>query len=292
MISGPLVSIGLPVFNGDKHVGMAIDAIRSQTFQDFELIISDNASTDGTGAICSRYAARDARIRYIRQPENCGAVANFEFVLREAAAPLFVWFAADDACEADWLALLVECHQNDPEVALAASDITDVDVDGRHVGVTRLDEIRPDPGGNWRRQRALFFRNPTSSIFFAIYGLYRRADLISLPIPMGSGLRYVTGSEIPLLAQIACKGKIVAVSKAVKKYRWNPEGMFNREQAKMKPWNKVHNHVEISTALLEVINKARLPLLDKIPLYFTVFVGFFFGTAKLTAQLMLVQFGR
>ena len=289
MMSRPLVSIGLPVFNGEKYIVAAIDSILAQTFEDFELIVSDNASTDGTASICQAYAARDARVRYIRQPVNCGAANNFEFVLQQARAPLFMWFAADDACDADLLALLVECHRNDSNVVLATSDVTDVDVDGRHIGVTRLEEIRPDPGGDWRCRRELFFRNPTSSIFFAIYGLYRRSTLISLSMRMGSGLRYASGLEIPLLAQVACSGKIVAVAKASKQYRWNPASVYHREQAKMKPWHKVHNHVDISLALLSVVRRADLPRKDKTPLYMTIFRGLTLSMAKLIASLMLAQ---
>jgi len=71
----------MPVYNGEKYIREALDSLLAQTFTDFELIISDNASTDGTQVICEEYAARDPRIRYVRQRENRGAVANFRFVL-------------------------------------------------------------------------------------------------------------------------------------------------------------------------------------------------------------------
>lgn len=80
----PRVSIGMPVYNGDPFIRGALDSLLAQTFTDFELIISDNASTDRTEAICREYAARDIRIRYVRQTENRGAKANFEFVLDKA----------------------------------------------------------------------------------------------------------------------------------------------------------------------------------------------------------------
>jgi glycosyltransferase involved in cell wall biosynthesis len=71
------VGIGLPVYNEQNHLAATLDSILRQTYQDFELIISDNASTDGTSMVCEAYAARDSRVRYYRQPYNVGASANF-----------------------------------------------------------------------------------------------------------------------------------------------------------------------------------------------------------------------
>jgi glycosyltransferase involved in cell wall biosynthesis len=91
-----IVSIGMPVFNGEKFLKKAIDSILSQTFKNFELIISDNASTDSTPKICKEYTLKDNRIRYFRQPENLGPLKNFWFVLEEAKCEYFMWAAADD----------------------------------------------------------------------------------------------------------------------------------------------------------------------------------------------------
>jgi glycosyltransferase involved in cell wall biosynthesis len=103
----PKVSIGFPVYNGERYVRNALDSLLGQTFTDFELVISDNASTDGTGAICLEYAARDPRIRYLRQSQNCGAAANFQFVLDEARCEYFMWASADDRWDSGWLEALV-----------------------------------------------------------------------------------------------------------------------------------------------------------------------------------------
>lgn len=84
------------MFNGEKFLKSAIDSILSQTFKNFELIISDNASTDSTPKICKEYALKDNRIRYIRQLQNFGAVRNFWFVLEQAKCEYFMWAAADD----------------------------------------------------------------------------------------------------------------------------------------------------------------------------------------------------
>jgi len=92
----PLVSIGMPVYNGADVLEQAIESVLSQTFHDFELIISDNASSDRTEEICRRYAAEDSRVCYVRQPRNIGAEQNFVFVMESARTPFFMWAAADD----------------------------------------------------------------------------------------------------------------------------------------------------------------------------------------------------
>lgn len=102
------VSIGMPVYNGEKYIREALDSLLGQSFANFELIISDNASTDGTEGICLEYAAQDARIRYIRQPKNLGALANFKFVLDEAQGEYFMWAAADDAWDPQCIGGMLE----------------------------------------------------------------------------------------------------------------------------------------------------------------------------------------
>jgi glycosyltransferase involved in cell wall biosynthesis len=99
----PKVSIGMPVFNGEPFIREALDSLLAQSFIDFELIISDNASTDGTAAICQDYAANDKRISYVRQSSNIGPLANFQYVLDRAVGDYFMWAAADDRWSQDWL---------------------------------------------------------------------------------------------------------------------------------------------------------------------------------------------
>ena len=99
----PCVSIGMPVYNGEKSIREALGFLLAQTFSDFELIISDNASTDATEAICREYMEKDSRIRYARQTENRGAVANFQFVLNEAQGEYFMWAAYDDEWAENYL---------------------------------------------------------------------------------------------------------------------------------------------------------------------------------------------
>src|SRR4051794_27811047 len=82
MPNQPRVSIGLPVYNGEKYLAAAIESALRQTFGDLELIISDNGSTDGTREICERFAAEDPRVRYHQEVQNRGAVWNFNRVVQ------------------------------------------------------------------------------------------------------------------------------------------------------------------------------------------------------------------
>src|SRR5688500_5450428 len=89
--TAPRVSVGVPVYNGERYVARSIEALLAQTFADFELIIADNASTDGTEAICRAYVMRDPRVSYHRSPTNVGIVANFNRCVALARAPYFKW---------------------------------------------------------------------------------------------------------------------------------------------------------------------------------------------------------
>ena len=104
----PRLSIGLPVYNGENYLAESLDALLGQSYEDFELIISDNASTDGTADICRRYGKQDSRIRYIRQPRNIGLAPNHNVVLDQARGELFKWASHDDLYARDLLKCCVE----------------------------------------------------------------------------------------------------------------------------------------------------------------------------------------
>src|SRR5690348_13577875 len=89
--SKPKISIGLPVYNAELFIRKKLDSLYDQTFTDYELIISDNGSTDSTSVICEEYAKKDKKIRYIKHAKNMGAVWNFNFILKEAKCDYFLW---------------------------------------------------------------------------------------------------------------------------------------------------------------------------------------------------------
>ena len=126
----PRVSIGLPVYNGERYLAETIEAIRAQTFSDFELIISDNASTDRTEEICRSFASRDQRVRYVRNEENVGAAENFRAVQRLAKGEYFRWATYDDLIAPEMVARCVEVLDREPSVILAYAKSRLIDANG------------------------------------------------------------------------------------------------------------------------------------------------------------------
>src|SRR5579872_4758271 len=117
--SHPRVTIGVPVFNGEAFVAETLKSLLNQTFTDFEIVISDNASTDGTGQICQTYAARDPRIHYYRSDVNRGAAWNHNRVFELAKGEYFKWNSADDLCAPEFLARCVASLDDDPAAVMA-----------------------------------------------------------------------------------------------------------------------------------------------------------------------------
>lgn len=99
----PIVTVGIPVYNGELYIQKAINSVLSQSYTNFKLIVSDNASIDSTEVICKEFARNDSRIRYVRHHINQGADFNFNFVLSETKSKYFVWLGADDYWETTFL---------------------------------------------------------------------------------------------------------------------------------------------------------------------------------------------
>ena len=122
----PKVTIGMPVYNAEKYLRKSLGALVSQSFKDFELIISDNASIDGSSDICKEYSKIDDRIKYVRQPVNIGGWENFKYVLNEAQGEFFMWSAADDIRSLDFIELNYNFLSLNPDyVASTSPNITE-----------------------------------------------------------------------------------------------------------------------------------------------------------------------
>jgi glycosyltransferase involved in cell wall biosynthesis len=128
--TNPRLGIGLPVFNGENYLEETLVSLLSQTYSDFELIISDNASTDGTGDLCRAYAARDRRIKYYRNSTNIGATQNWYRVFDLSCAEYFAPAAHDDLYAPDYMEKCIAVLQQDPSVVVCYSKTRVIDEHG------------------------------------------------------------------------------------------------------------------------------------------------------------------
>jgi glycosyltransferase involved in cell wall biosynthesis len=132
----PHVVVGLPVYNGQNYLREAIESVLAQTFTDFQLVISDNASTDATEAIGREYAARDHRVVYYRHPENIGCAPNFNFVFEQYGrnAPYFKWQAHDDLIAPEFLERCVALLEAEPNLVIANCRALAINEQGTQIG--------------------------------------------------------------------------------------------------------------------------------------------------------------
>lgn len=198
MTHAPKVSIGMPVYNGEETICQALDSLLAQTFTDFELIISDDASTDRTGEICLEYAKKDPRIRYVRQPENRGANFNFQFVLDKARGEYFMWAAQDDVRSPDYLSVNVDFLCRNLDFVASTSP-------GRFNG-GEFDEIKMgDAGltGEMSQRIVSFFRGTRVHANGRYYSLLRRNVIKDYPVADG-----FLGSDWAIVLYLASKGKL------------------------------------------------------------------------------------
>ena len=131
----PLVSIAVPVYNGQRYLAEALDSLLAQTITDIEIIITDNASTDETAAICKRFAAQDARVRYFRSSTNIGACPNFNLGVTYARGKYFKWAPHDDAHEPEYLQKCIAALEANPDAVLCQSYIRYIDSNSESIGI-------------------------------------------------------------------------------------------------------------------------------------------------------------
>ncbi len=173
MTTTPRITIGMPVYNAGEVLRRTLDCLLAQTEQDFELIISDNASTDCiTQSIAEEYACRDARIRVIRQPVNLGATGNFLWVAEQARGDYFLWAAHDDSWSGNYLETL-SCRLDDEPAAVLATPLTEI-TKTKAPGATKVSLVPAAPNADrWSTMEA--FSQRMACVW--IYGLYRTAWL-------------------------------------------------------------------------------------------------------------------
>ena len=220
MKNSPRVAIGLPVYNGENYLRHALDGILAQTYTDFELIISDNASTDRTQEICLAYAARDARIRYERANINLGAAKNFNRAFELANSEYFMWAAHDDIMAPELLARCVEVLDRDPSVVLCHVQIKIIDDQG-HVLTAYDDALKLHRVASERPHERFRDLIMIPHYCFDSYGLIRSSALSMHPIFEGH-----VSSDRNTLAEVGLIGK----------YHHVPEYLFFARDHPRRSW--------------------------------------------------------
>lgn len=188
------------MYNGGRYLAQALESLLNQTFTDFELVISDNASTDETQRICEQFAARDSRVRYFRTSHNRGAAWNFVRVVQLATAPYFKWASHDDFCAPTFLERCVEVLDGDPGVVLCYSSSVVVDEEGRVRGPYQ-NQCKPTMDDPYARFREVVYRLRLCHMQF---GVMRSEVLRQTRLIEGYG-----GSDYVLLGDLALRGRFV-----------------------------------------------------------------------------------
>lgn len=207
----PKISVGMPVYNGDKYVEESIRSVLAQTFGDFELLISDNGSTDHTGDICQQYASSDSRINYWRNETNIGAAGNYNLLFRKASAPYFRWSNADDLLHPTLHERCLEALESNPGAVLAAGETVLIDALG-NVTDTFDDNLDITHATASERLKVFFERVSLTNV---IYGLMRTAALEKTDL-MGNGT--IPAADTILMGQLVMHGQFLKI----------PEPLFYR----------------------------------------------------------------
>lgn len=223
---GKRVSIGLPVFNGAAYLREAIESILQQTYCEFELIVTDNASTDATQSICEEFVARDPRVRYVRLPENIGAAPNFNRAFELCSGELFKWAAHDDLLDPRFLEECVAALDANPSAVLAYPRSVVIGSDGAEIEPYTL-KLPTDHDDPVRRFDSLVRGGHKC---FEVFGLIRRSALLATPL-MGS---YSHGDGV-LLARLALRGRFAEIPEPLffpRRHEQQSMAMLNEDKPK------------------------------------------------------------
>ena len=219
----PRVSIGLPVYNGERYIEEALRSILAQTYADFELIVVDNASTDRTRHICLSYAARDRRVRYYRNPENLGVARNYNRALQLARGAYFRWAAYDDLLAPGNLIRCVEILDGRPDVVLCYPRTINIDGSGAALGEYRDDFSFAQPRAHVRFRHLM--QRSVDYDCNALYGLIR-TDVLRKTGMMGD----FHSADRVLLAELVLRGGFHEVPEFLFYHRFHDSISTSREK--------------------------------------------------------------
>lgn len=264
----PLVSIGMPVYNAESFVGQAIDSLLAQDYENIELIISDNASTDRTTEICQSYLVRDNRIRYFRNEVNLGAARNFNRLFELSKGQYFMWAADHDIWQPEFISTCVSVLEENPEVVLAYSQSTWIDIEGNQLGFAS-DFIDTRGMSVILRYTHLILRLQWCDM---TYGLIRRKVLAKT-----GKFRDIWGADHAMLAELALVGTFAQIPAPLFSLRQNRpvESVAEKKRRTfdyVNPMTAAHKSRRSTTELwselrdthLEIVGASYLPLQLKL----------------------------
>ncbi|MFN3193526.1 MAG: glycosyltransferase [Aureliella sp.] len=288
MTSTPRLTIGLPVFNGENYLESALSRLLDQTFEDFDLRISDNNSNDGTQSICERFAATDSRIRYERLEGNVGAIENFNRLSRGVQTEFFKWAAHDDICEANYLESCIDALDNDSGCVWSHSTSDLVDEDETSflpMLPEEREDIHVDASGNrsWVGLPREDYRDSRPHRRFAgvllgtrwcvdSYGVFRTSTLER------SGLYpNVYGSEKVLIGDVSLRGKYAHIDQPLFKQRLHLDASSFRsdsreaqaEYCNAEPTKSIlaSTRLRLLNAHLSVVRRSQLSRMERLLCY-------------------------
>ena len=215
----PRVTIGVPVFNGERYLERALRSLCDQDFGDLEILVADNASTDGSLAIAERWAATDARVRILTSAENRGAAWNFNRLVDSAGGELFMWAASDDEFDRRYVGALAAALDRDDDAVLAHGDTVDIDESG---SVIHTWDLAPQATDGPAANRFGDVMRDTHKCF-AVFGLIR-TDVLRRTTRIGP----YSGSDKVLLAELALHGRFVHVPEPLFRHREHADRSMNR----------------------------------------------------------------
>ncbi|MFV0316436.1 MAG: glycosyltransferase family 2 protein [Microthrixaceae bacterium] len=227
MGASPPISIGLPVRNGAEYLAEALGDLRSQTFADFELLVSDNGSDDATEEIGRDAASEDPRVTYVRQPQNLGAAANYNFVFEQTTGEYFRWASHDDRCAPTHLEACLRAHTDSGGASLVYPRTLLIDDSGCEIGP--YDDNLDLPWPSARRRLVTFTLN--WQLCNAIMGLVRREAAARTRL-----IDTFVSSDVVTLAELAMQGPIIEVPDRLFLRRIHPGSAMQGGNTEVATW--------------------------------------------------------
>ncbi|MEW9553871.1 glycosyltransferase family 2 protein [Nonomuraea sp. NPDC050783] len=261
----PPIGVGMPVYNGEPYLAGALRSVLGQKGADFELVIADNCSTDGTEELCREAARTDPRVRYLRRERNIGVTANHNALMHETRGTLFSYATSDDEYREDRLALLSAALRERPEAVLAVSAVAEIDENGEVVGHWRdaFPTDQPDPVARLRHRLVHY----DDTMHF--YGLIRRETLLR-----ARPLEPILPADRVIIAGWALFGPFAVVDEPLLRHRDHPGSDSKVNHARLFRAREVPGdqrfylpNVEEGRALLRAVHAAPLSPRQRLRAY-------------------------